>query len=181
MSTLGENIRRAREKAGLTQDELAQKLGYKTRSSIAKIENGTNDIPQSKIVSIANALNTTPSELMGWDDSDKENNTEKDVSKFFCTANLNEALDEMIKSQSENTGNPTNREQRRHWDKSENVKAFDETGEPLFIDDEVREIVDSLRTRPEMKILFSASKKATKEDILKTIKIIEALRNSENE
>ena len=67
MSTLGENIRRAREKAGITQDELAQKLGYKTRSSIAKIENGTNDIPQSKIVSIANALNTTPSELMGWD------------------------------------------------------------------------------------------------------------------
>ena len=51
----------------------------------------------------------------------------------------------------------------------------------MFIDDEVREIVDSLRTRPEMKILFSASKKATKEDILKTVKIIEALRNGENE
>ena len=56
-----------------------------------------------------------------------------------------------------------------------------ETGEPLFLDEEVREIVDSLRTRPEMKILFSASKKATKEDILKTVKIIEALRNGENE
>ena len=61
------------------------------------------------------------------------------------------------------------------------VKAYDEHGEPLFIDDEVREIVDSLRTRPEMKILFSASKKATKEDILKTVKIIEALRNGEND
>lgn len=61
------------------------------------------------------------------------------------------------------------------------VKAYDEHGEPLFIDDEVREIVDSLRTSPEMKILFSASKKATKEDILKTVKIIEALRNGEND
>ena len=69
----------------------------------------------------------------------------------------------------------------RGKDENDNIKAFDETGEPLFIDDEVREIVDSLRTRPEMKILFSASKKATKEDILKTVKIIEALRNSENE
>ena len=63
----------------------------------------------------------------------------------------------------------------------DNIKAYDETGEPLFLDDEVREIVDSLRTRPEMKILFSASKKATKEDIMKTVKIIEALRNGEDE
>lgn len=66
MNNIGENIRMAREKAGLTQDELAQKLGYKTRSSIAKIENGTNDIPQSKIVLIAEALNTTPAIIMGW-------------------------------------------------------------------------------------------------------------------
>ena len=66
MNNIGENIRRAREKAGLTQDELAQKLGYKTRSSIAKIESGTNDIPRSKIVSIANALGISPSALMGW-------------------------------------------------------------------------------------------------------------------
>ncbi|MGN1135566.1 MAG: helix-turn-helix domain-containing protein [Oscillospiraceae bacterium] len=69
----------------------------------------------------------------------------------------------------------------RGKDENDSIKAFDETGEPLFIDDEVREIVDSLRTRPEMKILFSASKKATKEDIMKTVKIIEALRNGEND
>lgn len=66
MNNIGENIRIAREKAGLTQDELAKKLGYKTRSSIAKIENGTNDIPQSKIVFIAEALDTTPAIIMGW-------------------------------------------------------------------------------------------------------------------
>ena len=68
MSNIGENIKRAREKAGITQDELAQKLGYKTRSSIAKIESGTNDIPQSKIVSIAKSLNVTPAYLMGWEE-----------------------------------------------------------------------------------------------------------------
>ena len=81
MSTIGENIRRAREKAGLTQDELAQKLGYKTRSSIAKIENGTNDIPQSKIAKIAEALNTTPSVIMGWDNPENDNNSKVKVSK----------------------------------------------------------------------------------------------------
>lgn len=68
MSNIGDNIKRAREKAGITQDELAQKLGYKTRSSIAKIESGTNDIPQSKIVSIAKSLNVTPAYLMGWEE-----------------------------------------------------------------------------------------------------------------
>lgn len=63
-------------------------------------------------------------------------------------------------------------------EESENIKAFDEHDEPLFIDDETREIVDTLRTRPEMKVLFSASKKATKEDILKAVKIIEALKDN---
>lgn len=62
-------------------------------------------------------------------------------------------------------------------DTDDSVQAFDEHGEPLFIDDEVREIVNTLRTRPEMKILFSASKKATKEDIETAVRIIEALRN----
>jgi repressor LexA len=41
-------------------------LGYKSRSSINKIEKGINDIPQSKIVEFAKALRTTPEELMGW-------------------------------------------------------------------------------------------------------------------
>ena len=64
--------------------------------------------------------------------------------------------------------------------KYENIKAYDEDDRPYVLDDETLALIDSLRTRPEMKILFSVSKKATKEDILKTIKIIEALRNNED-
>uniref|UniRef100_UPI0032616F2C helix-turn-helix domain-containing protein n=1 Tax=Clostridium sp. NkU-1 TaxID=1095009 RepID=UPI0032616F2C len=55
-----------REALGITQEELAAKLGYKNKSTIAKIENGTNDIVQSKVVEFANALNTSASYLMGW-------------------------------------------------------------------------------------------------------------------
>jgi len=58
-----------------------------------------------------------------------------------------------------------------------NIKVFDEHDNIVVIDDETRDIIDSLRTNPEMKILFSVTKKATKEDILKAVKIIEALRN----
>lgn len=66
MLVLYENIRRRREELGISQEELANMLGYKSRSSINKIEKGINDIPQSKIVEFAKALRITPEELMGW-------------------------------------------------------------------------------------------------------------------
>lgn len=68
MGTLGMNIRKRREELGMTQQELADKLGYSSKSTINKIENGTNDITQSKIKAFAKALNTTVPELMGWGD-----------------------------------------------------------------------------------------------------------------
>lgn len=61
---IGVRIKKRREQLGLSQDEVATRLGYKSRSSINKIEMGINDIPQSKIKAIANALQTTPSYLM---------------------------------------------------------------------------------------------------------------------
>lgn len=69
MIELYHRIKRRREELNLSQDELAQRLGYKSRSSINKIEKGINDIPQSKIKAFAVALNTSPEYLMGWTDN----------------------------------------------------------------------------------------------------------------
>ena len=69
MIDLYKNIKRLREEHGLSQDELAKKIGYTSRSSIAKIEKGEVDLSQSKIIAFAEALNTTPSALMGWSDT----------------------------------------------------------------------------------------------------------------
>lgn len=66
MAKIGENILAARKRAGLTQEELAARMGYKSKSTINKIEMGINDIPQSKIVKFAEVLGTTPAALMGW-------------------------------------------------------------------------------------------------------------------
>ena len=66
MLDLYKKIRARREELNMSQDELAKKLGYKSRSSINKIEKGENDIPQSKIVAFARALDTSPESLMGW-------------------------------------------------------------------------------------------------------------------
>lgn len=57
-------IKQLREKRGLSQQELAEMTGYSNRSAIARIENGSIDIPQSKIMAFCKALKTTPEYLM---------------------------------------------------------------------------------------------------------------------
>lgn len=68
MAEIGKRIKLKREALGLTQEDLAKKLGYKSKTTIAKIESGTNDIVQSKVKDFAVALETTIAYLMGWDD-----------------------------------------------------------------------------------------------------------------
>ena len=71
--TIGERIKARREELNITQDELAKKIGYKSRSSINKIELNQSNLRQSKIKQIADALDTTPGFIMGWEQYDKEN------------------------------------------------------------------------------------------------------------
>jgi repressor LexA len=65
MLELFENIKKYRKLNHMTQDELAKKTGYTDRSSIAKIERGDVDLPQSKIFLFAQALGISASTLMG--------------------------------------------------------------------------------------------------------------------
>ena len=65
--TIGQRIKQRREQLGLTQDELAHKVGYASRSSINKIEL-SRDLPLRKVSKMASALDTSPSYLMGWTD-----------------------------------------------------------------------------------------------------------------
>lgn len=67
MGKVGQNIAAARKRAGMTQEELANRVGYKTKSAINKIELGIRDLPQKKIAAFAQALGVTPGHLMGWD------------------------------------------------------------------------------------------------------------------
>lgn len=71
---LGENIKQARMKSQISQDELAKRLGYKSRSTIAKIESGENDLTQKKVAAFAKALNVSIDFLM--DGNGNENNSQ---------------------------------------------------------------------------------------------------------
>ena len=75
MSEVGKNIAQRRKALGMTQEELAKRMGYKSKSTINKIELGINDIVQSKIVQFAEVLETTPSVLMGWEQVQQKNST----------------------------------------------------------------------------------------------------------
>ena len=65
--TIGERIRNRRSELDMTQDELAKKVGYKSRSSINKIEL-SRDLPLKKIEQVSKALDITPAQLCGWDE-----------------------------------------------------------------------------------------------------------------
>ena len=67
--TIGERILELRTRAGLSQEELAEKVGYKSRSAIQKIEGNLRDVSHSMVITFAKALNTTPHYLLGWLDS----------------------------------------------------------------------------------------------------------------
>lgn len=62
--SLGENIRKRRIELRLSQQELADALGYKTRSSIAKLEKNKSKISNEKIVTLARTLQTTVNSLI---------------------------------------------------------------------------------------------------------------------
>ena len=62
---LSGRIRQRREQLGLSQEELAARMGYRSKSSITKLEKGINDLPRAKLEELAAALNTTPAWLMG--------------------------------------------------------------------------------------------------------------------
>lgn len=67
---IGEKIRRRREELGMTQDELAHKIGYTSRTAIQKIEKGKNNLRQTKIKQLAEVLQVDPTYIMGWQTSD---------------------------------------------------------------------------------------------------------------
>lgn len=67
MKILGNNIKFCREEKGLSQEELANMCGWTTsnaRSTISKIESGTNDVPTSKLKIIAEKLGVSVCDLM---------------------------------------------------------------------------------------------------------------------
>ena len=91
MLQLYKNIKSRRIALGMTQSELAEKAGYADKSMIAKIEKGSIDLPQSKIIAFAEILDIDPGELMGLEGVIPDNDDESHYNKIF-SKNLNHYL-----------------------------------------------------------------------------------------
>ena len=94
--TLGEKVRLKREELGLSQEELAEKMNYKSKTSIHKIEQDITDLPLSKVKELANVLKTTSAYLMGWDTEESktyfevsENHSEYTTNRKSDKSNFN--------------------------------------------------------------------------------------------
>ena len=94
-------IRERRKQLGMTQEELASKMGFKTKGSISKIEAGERNLPISKIKLFAEILDTTPAYLMGWEDNMEttttttRNHNTTNTNNFYsdCGGSANEAIE----------------------------------------------------------------------------------------
>lgn len=74
---LGTKVKILRKSLGMTQNDLAKMCGYKSLTTINKIELGINSVPLNTVEKLAKALQTTPSYLMGWEnDENKSAGTE---------------------------------------------------------------------------------------------------------
>jgi len=79
---IGERIKQRREELGLSVDDLAKRLG-KHRATVYRYENGDiENMPADVLIPIAQALGTTPADLMGWeDDEEKQPPTDGELSQ----------------------------------------------------------------------------------------------------
>lgn len=124
--SMAERIKELRLAAGLTQEELGDKLGLQ-KSAIAKYENGrVENIKRSTIQAMADLFGVRPSYILGFDDEEDEPNTVT-----------------------------------------------------YYIDPEAAEIAQEVYDRPELKMLFDASRKVSAEDLRFVVEMIDRMAKKE--
>lgn len=77
--TTGDRIKEAREARGLSQQELALKCGWTSRSTISKIEKNICETRLTSLMKIAKALDVDPDYLVFGDAEDKK----EEITKLF--------------------------------------------------------------------------------------------------
>ena len=75
---IGEKIKSRRQELQWSLQDLADKMGYANKSTIARIESGIIDVPQSKVVKFAEVMGVTVGYLMDWEQEQKKPTIEDD-------------------------------------------------------------------------------------------------------
>ena len=87
---LNERIKERRNELGLTLVELAGKIGVKD-ATVQRYESGEiKNIKRSTVAKLAEALDTTPAFLMGWEP--KDNAVASDIKAVLIMQNIDDAI-----------------------------------------------------------------------------------------
>jgi len=80
---IGKRIKDKRIELGLSQKELAHRMGYKSEAAISKVEHGEDNITTDRISKFAKALNCSPGYLYGWTDNRQTYSYEEFIKKIL--------------------------------------------------------------------------------------------------
>lgn len=79
---IGQRIRQLREERGIEQSDLADKLGYKSQSTISKWESGINLPTGKKLIALAKIFGTSTNDILGIEDVKEPEYTTLDLRKM---------------------------------------------------------------------------------------------------
>lgn len=114
---LYENIKKRRQELNMSQQELAEAVGYSGKSMVSQVENGLIDLPVTMILKFAEALEIDPGDLMGWEGEEIEFTTlqnspeEKRAKELFAlyknaTPEVQSAVELLLRSSQWPAGSP---------------------------------------------------------------------------
>ena len=69
--TIGVNVKYARGIRGITQDELAEKMGWASRSNVCRLEAGGHLPRADTLVSLCEVLDVSADYLLGFDEMEQ--------------------------------------------------------------------------------------------------------------
>ena len=188
--TIGERIKQRRMELGLSVDEVAEKLG-KNRATVYRYEsNEIENLPVGTLEPLAKILETTPAQLMGWEDEEQDENYRrifaKKLNKYMEISNKKQA--DIINDLGINKSAISTWINGTRMPRMDKVQALadyfginksdllEEKPEPehdssYYINEDAKELAQFLFENPEYKILFDAAKDVSADDLemVKTI------------
>lgn len=93
-NTIGARIAKRRKELGMSQEELAFKVGYTSRSTINKIESSRGDITTKRATMLARALDCSVAYLMG----NEEEAVKNDKQGYYFSAETARAAQDMFQN-----------------------------------------------------------------------------------
>jgi len=190
--TIGERIKQRRTELGLSVDEVAEKLG-KNRATVYRYEsNEIENLPVGTLEPLAKILETTPAQLMGWDDDESQASDERTKRLRKAVENSGYSQTQLCEITGINKGALSSYLSGRYYPKQQAMEKLSEAlNVPIFwlmgydtesdsdsqeedsyyIDKEARELAQFLYENPKYKILFDAAKDVSADDLemVKTI------------